>query len=844
MTPADILKDYYRSYTMPGPADPKYPSADHLSRQDEGLPPLPLNEAQTKAVVTLLSDGGETPEILSLLLTQVEPGTAPAAQIKADFLGRVATGEVLLKGLSPSEAVQHLGYMRGGYNIPILIALLENEKTAGQAEKVLSNLVLIHGAFEKVAALAQKGNKHALALLESWAKAEWYTNRSDIPDRIETVVFKIPDSIEASTDFLSHSKGGHTRTDIPKHGKRYFMTAEMLRELEELKAAHPGIQVILAADKIGTSSSRKSGMNNVEWNIGIETEETRYIPNKKTRALIIAGRTLGPIFDKTAKDMGSVIIRANTDALKTGDRLSISLKDGKAYDAKGSLVFNFTEPSPQDIEMLHAGGGTAFRMGKILTANASKVLGKSYSLPYDVPDYSQVLKKQMTAAQKIIAQAAGLDTVIPGMTVYARVDTVASQDTTGPMTVQELQGSLAAMKLSVPLFLQSQCHTAARGFRTPEVVEANMRLTSFIKDLGGIALNMGDGIIHSWLNEMVMPNTIVVGGDSHTRTPTALSFPLGSGGIAEAAATGVTEIVVPESVLVLLKGELRQGITVRDLVNFIPYKAQEIYGKKINIFEGRLIEFRREGLPMEMIDAFRLTNASAERSATAAYFEQYPQDVAHHLKSVSIPLLKQMIKAGYDNGNALKNRCAEMEKWAVSAAGIRADDGAEYAYVLAIDLNEIDQPYIACPETPDNVKPLSEVENTPIGAAFVGSCMSSYRDFANFERIVRSIKKFPVDLWMAPPTRMTALMLEQEGIRQRLEEKGVRFEEPGCSLCMGNQERISGAKNVLTTSTRNFKGRLGDEASVYLASAELEAVAAMKGFFPSVHDYFEAVKNG
>lgn len=843
MTSEEILARYRASYDAPQPFDPKHPEDVTLSRREEGLPPLPMNAEETAAVCDLLSKGDGTPEMLDLLENEVEPGTGAAAKVKADFLGKAASGEITVSGLSADRAIELLERMKGGHNVPVLVGLLENGRTAARAREALSRSVLIHNAVERVGELYKNGNKEAEKLLRSWAKGEWFSSRPDIPGVIRAVVYKIPDDIEASTDFLSHSKGGHTRTDVPKHGKRYFMTREMLAELEALKAAHPDRQVVLAADKIGTSSSRKSGMNNVEWNTGIENEDTRGVPNKRTRAVIFAGGTLGPIFAKTAQDMGSVILRVNTDVLKTGDLLDIRLKEGRATDAAGRTVctFNF---SKSDAEILRANGGTNFRMGKILTAAASKILGESYSLPYEVSDFSAAERRPMTAAQKIIAQAAQKEFITPGMTVYAKVGTVASQDTTGGMTVRELQGTLAAMKLAVPLFLQSQCHNAAAGFRTPAVVEANRRLADFVREIGGVALNMGDGIIHSWLNEVVMPNSVVVGGDSHTRVPTALSFPLGSGGVAEAAATGVTEIVVPESVLVVLKGAFRRGIGVRDLVNYIPYKAKKLFGSNSNVFEGRIIEFRREeGGEFDMIDVFRLTNASAERSASAAYFEQSPQTVADYLKTRSLPILERLISEGYDNGGALSARAEEMREWCKAPEGVRADDGADYACILTIDLNEIEEPYVACPHTPDNVKPLSELAGTPVDFCFVGSCMSGYGDFKDFERITESAQTTAAEVWMTPATRLLALRLEAEGITEKLKSRGVRFEVPGCSLCMGNQERVIGKKNVASTSTRNFKGRMGDEASVYLVSSQLAAVISLSGRFPNVPEYFKAVRH-
>ena len=750
MTAEEILQAYEKAYETPLPFDSKHPEDGTLSRRQDGLPPLPLNAEQTAACVELLEKGEWTDKVLSLLLNRVPAGTGDAAQIKAEFLGRVALEKINISGLTPEQAIEHLGYMRGGHNISVLIDLLTKQKTADRAVEVLSRLVLIHQAITDIARLYRTGSKHALKLLESWAKAEWFSKRSEFESETKLVVFKIPDEIEASTDFLSHSKGGHTRTDIPFHGKHYFMNKELLDELNALKAAYPMMPVALAADKIGTSSSRKSGMNNVEWNIGIENEDTRFLPDKKTRAVIFAGRVLGPIFAKTAEDMGSIIVRTNTDALRTGQIVHVLWKKGLILSENGDKVAEFPALTQNDFDMLRVCGATNFRMGRILTMAAQKILGKTYPLPY-AENMVEARECPMTAAQKIIAGAAGVKSVSVGQTVYAKVDTVASQDTTGGMTVQELQGTLAAMKLAVPLLLQSQCHNAAMRFRTESVVAANKKLTDYMHSIGGITLNMGDGIIHSWLNELVVPNTIVVGGDSHTRTPTALSFPLGSGGIAEAAATGVTEITVPGSVLVRLTGEFKQGITVRDLVNYIPYKAQKLFGK--NVFEGSIIEFRRIGKPFDMIDVFKMTNASAERSAAAAYFEQEAQTVAEYVKNHSLPIIEQLIKAGYDNNGVLENRKKALEEYIENPRTVTADDKAKYVSVLDIDLSEIDQPYIACPHTPDNVKPLSELAGMPAEFCFIGSCMSGKKDFEAFERITRETERLAVETWAAAPTR-------------------------------------------------------------------------------------------
>lgn len=840
MTAQEILQAYEAAYDAPRPFDPKHPEDGTLSRKQDGLPPLALNEEQVKACIELLEKNEHGEKMLDLLLHHVASGTGKPAFVKAAFLGSVASGKTVVSGLSAKQAVEQLGHMKGGHNVSVLISLLENDRTAPEAVAALSEMVLIHQAINDVKALYENGNKYAEALLEAWARADWFSCRKPMETQTDLVVFKIPDEIEASTDFLSHSKGGHTRTDIPFHAKHYFMNKELLADLERLKAENPHTPVVLVADKIGTSSSRKSGMNNVEWNIGIENEDTRFQPDKRTRAVIFAGRVLGPIFAKTAQDMGSVIVRVDTDAFKTGDQIRVLWNSGKILSRTGEEIASFSPLTENELDCLRAGGATMLRMGKILTRSASKILGKTFKLPYKTQTTEDV-ERPMTAAQKIIAKAAGLKSVSAGQTVYAKVGTVASQDTTGGMTVQELQGTLAAMSLSVDLFLQSQCHNAALGFRTEAVVGANKKLTDFVRGIGGICLNMGDGIIHSWLNELVVPDTIVVGGDSHTRTPTALSFPLGSGGIAEAAATGITEITVPDSVLVRLSGEFKDGITVRDLVNYIPYKARKLFGK--NIFEGAMIEFRRSGKPFDMIDIFKMTNASAERSAAAAYFEQSAQSVAEYVRSHSLPVIRAMIDDGYENKNALKNRIEALQRYLDNPEGVVADENAVYAYTLEIDLSEIDQPYVACPHTPDNVKALSEIAGTPAEFCFVGSCMSGEKDFQAFERLTRRVKTLPTPTWIATPTRMIAKDLELKGILKALADRGVRIEISGCSLCMGNQERVQGKKNVLTTSTRNFKARMGDEASVYLVSAQLEAVAAVLGRFPSVEEYFEALKN-
>ena len=839
MTAEEILQAYEKAYDTPLPFDDKHPEDGTLSRKQDGLPPMPLNAEQTTACVECLKKGEQTDKALSLLLNFVPAGTGEAAKIKAEFLGQAALEKIIVPGLTDEQALDHLGYMKGGQNIPVLINLLTKQKTAKKAVEVLSRLVLIHQAVTDVARLYRTGNKPAAKLLESWAMAQWFSCRPEFEAETKLVVFKIPDDIEASTDFLSHSKGGHTRTDIPFHGKHYFMNGDLLNELNALKSAHPDLPVALASDKIGTSSSRKSGMNNVEWNIGIENEDTRFIPDKKTRAVIFAGRVLGPIFAKTAEVMGSIIVRTNTDTLQTGMIVRVLWREGKILSEKGEIIADFKPLTQSSLDMLRAGGATNFRMGRILTVAAQKILGKTYPLPY-AENKIEALDRPMTAAQKIIARAAGVKSVSAGETVYAKVDTVASQDTTGGMTVQELQGTLAAMKLAVPLLLQSQCHNAALGFRTEAVVAANKKLVDYMRSIGGVTLNMGDGIIHSWLNELVVPDTIVVGGDSHTRTPTALSFPLGSGGIAEAAATGVTEITVPQSVLVRLTGEFKQGITVRDLVNYIPYKAQKLFGK--NIFEGAIIEFRRTGRPFDMIDVFKMTNASAERSAAAAYFEQDAQTVADYVKEHSLPIVEQLIKAGYDNNGALENRRNALMEYVENPQTVTADDKAQYAFVLDIDLSEIDQPYIACPHTPDNVKPLSELAGTKAEFCFIGSCMSGKKDFEAFERLTRDSETLAVETWATPPTRLIEAGLTD--VLTALKKRGVRVEVAGCSLCMGNQERVQGKRNVLTTSTRNFKARMGDEASVYLVSAQLEAIASKTGVFPDVETYFKALNNG
>ena len=838
MKAEEVLKAYEAAYETAPEFDPKHPQDPTVSRKDDGLPPLPMNAAQTAAVVELIGEGRA--DLIPLLLTQVAVGTGEAAFVKANFLESVASGKRIVKGLTPEEAVSHLGYMKGGEAVGALISLLDNPAVAQAACRELSMMVLIHKYFDDAVQKCESGNEYARKLMRSWANADWYAKRAPLPEAISAVVFKIPDDIEASTDFLSHSKGGHTRTDVPVHSKHYCMTPEMLAQIDDLKRDNPYTRVVLAADKIGTSSSRKSGMNNMEYIFGVENDDTRFMPAKKTQAIIFAGSVLGPIFEKTAFDMGSVIARVDTSLFNTGDKIVVRLNDGVVENENGEKICSFALTRAQK-EEIRAGGGTRLRMGRILTAKARAYLGVSGDLPYETAQ-TDAVAKPMTRAQKIIAKAAKIAYAGAGMTVCPAVDTVASQDTTGPMTVQELQETLCVSKVSAPLFLQSQCHNAAMRFRTPAVVEANERLVGFVKEAGGVALNMGDGIIHSWLNELVMPDTLVVGGDSHTRVPTALSFAQGSGGVAEAAATGVTEFVVPPSVLVEISGDFNDGVTVRDLVNYIPYKALRAFGK--NVFEGAMIEYRRAGAPFDMIDVFKLTNSSAERSAAAACFELDAQTVAEHLKKVSIPLIEDMIARGYDVQESLLKRLEKMRAFVENPVLLQADPQAQYAYVLKVDLAEIKEPYVACPHTPDNVKPLSELTGAPVDFTFIGSCMSGYKDFEAFERILRQTGKVAVEAWGAPPTHIIEKRLNAQGISASLKEKGVRLEVSGCSLCMGNQERVQGKKNVVTTSTRNFKGRMGDEANVYLASAELEAVCALAGRFPSVEEYMKAQKNG
>ncbi|MCQ2965751.1 MAG: bifunctional aconitate hydratase 2/2-methylisocitrate dehydratase [Alphaproteobacteria bacterium] len=836
MTANDIIQLYFDDYKKKRQENPLHIEDGILSRFEENLPMKPLNEEQTKAVVELICQN-EKEDFFKLLLNQVEGGTCGSAKVKANFLKKIALGEKVFKNFSRMDAVNHLSYMKGGYNIPCLVDLLEVEDIAENVVQKLSNLVLIHQNFDRVLDLYKSGNLHAKNLLNLWALGSWYSKRPNLPEETKVIIFKVPDEIEASTDFLSHSKGGHTRTDIPFHGKHYFMNKDLLDELDRIKKENPNIQVAFVADKIGTSSSRKSGMNNVEWNVGIENEDTQFLPNKKTRAIIFAGSVLGPIFGKTASDMGSIILRVNTNLFKTGDIVKINWKSCCILDNEEKVIEHFNNLKSVDFEMIRAGGGTVYRMGKLLTDKARKVLGVKTSLPYQV---AQQLNETcpMTAGQKVIAKAANVSSVKPGQIVYAKVDTVASQDTTGPMTVQEIEGTLAATDFAVPLFLQSQCHNAAMGFRTDSVIKNNSKLAGFIKNMGGIALDMGDGIIHSWLNEMVLPDTIVVGGDSHTRVPTALSFPLGSGGIAEAATTGVTEICVPKSVLVKIKGEFCQGITVRDLVNYIPYKALKIYGR--NIFEGSLIEFRRIGQPFNMIDVFKLTNSSAERSAAAAYFEMDEEYVANYVKQSSIPVVQRLIEEGYDNNGVLISRLKQLEEFVKNPVKMKADKNAIYEVELEIDLSEIKEPFIACPHTPDNVKSLSNLSGTLVDFGFIGSCMSGKEDFVNFAKIIGQ-DKLKTEVWAATTTKIVRENLKNE--LKILEKAGVRIEISGCSLCMGNQERVKGKKNVLTTSTRNFKARMGDEASVFLVSAELEAISVKLGRFPTVEEYFKEISN-
>ncbi len=809
-----------------------------------GIPPKPLTAEQVNEVIKLLKQMPIVEEefLMDLLLNRVPPGVDEAAYVKAAFLRDIVQGHAKTAAISPKHAVEILGTMLGGYNVGPLVEALDHEdpEVAQAAADALKKTLLVYNAFNDVVEKA-KTNKYAKEVLESWANAEWFFNRPPLPESIKAVVFKVPG--ETNTDDLSPASEAWSRSDIPLHALS-MLKAKMPDAQETIKKLKErGLPVAFVGDVVGTGSSRKSGINSVQWWIG---EDIPHVPNKRTGGIIIGG-IIAPIFFNTAEDSGALPIEAPVDKLETGDEIEIRPYEGKILK-NGEVVSEFKLKPNTLPDEYRAGGRIPMIIGRGLTRKARAALGMPEENFFTRPEQPEGKEGVgYTLAQKMVGKACGMEGVRPGMYVEPETLTVGSQDTTGAMTRDEIK-ELAALSFGADFVLQSFCHTAA--YPKPADIELQHTLPEFITSRGGVSLKPGDGVIHSWLNRMVLPDTVGTGGDSHTRFPIGISFPAGSGLVAFAAVTGTMPLNMPESVLVRFTGELQPGITLRDLVNAIPYYAikqglltVEKKGKK-NIFAGRILEI--EGLPFLKVEqAFELSDASAERSAAACTVQLDEEPVKEYIKS-NITLIEKMIDAGYQDAKTLERRKKKMEEWLKNPTLMKADKNAEYAAVIEIDLSEITEPIVACPNDPDDVATLSEVLADPnrphkIDEVFVGSCMTNIGHYRALGEILKGEGQVPTRLWIAPPTKMDEEELIEEGYYSVFGTAGARTELPGCSLCMGNQARVRDGATVFSTSTRNFDNRMGKDAKVYLGSAELAAVTAMLGRIPTKEEYLDII---
>lgn len=813
-------------------------------RAEQGVVPKPLSAEQVAGLVELLKapPAGEEEFILDLISNRVPPGVDEAAYVKAAFLSAITKDEDKSPLIDKKLAVGLLGSMLGGYNIATLVELLDETELAAAAADELCHTLLMFDAFHDVAEKAKNGNEEAKKVLNSWADADWFTDKPEIPEKLTLAVFKVPG--ETNTDDLSPAQDAWSRPDIPLHAKAMYKNPRegvtdaeaQINELEET-----GFPVALVGDVMGTGSSRKSATNSVLWYIG---DDIPHIPNKRDGGVCIGGK-IAPIFFNTMEDAGALPFECEVDGLNTGDIIDIDVYAGKItrHDS-GELVTEFELKTEVLLDEVRAGGRIPLIIGRGLTQRARDELDLGPSEVFLSPVHAQESEKGYTLAQKIVGKACGLEGVRPGSYCEPKMTTVGSQDTTGPMTRDELK-DLACLGFSADLVMQSFCHTAA--YPKPVDIETQHTLPDFIQTRGGVSLRPGDGIIHSWLNRMLLPDTVGTGGDSHTRFPIGISFPAGSGLVAFAAATGVMPLDMPESVLVRFKGEMQPGITLRDLVNAIPYAAiqsgdltVEKKGKR-NIFSGRILEI--EGLPnLKVEQAFELSDASAERSAGGCTIRLDKEPIIEYFKS-NITLLRWMIDKGYQDARTLERRARAMEEWLENPVLMSPDGDAEYYKIIEIDLNEIKEPLLACPNDPDDIKPLSAVQGMKIDEVFIGSCMLNIGNFRAAAEVLKQVEPpLPTRLWIAPPTKMDEHQLKEEGIYNIYGVSGARLEMPGCSLCMGNQARVVPDSTVVSTSTRNFPNRLGQGADVFLASAELAAVSSAMGKIPNMEEYMNYMK--
>ncbi len=813
-----------------------------------GVIPQPLSPEQTADLVELLKNppAGEEEFILDLLVNRVPAGVDQAAYIKAGFLAAISKGEASSPLIDKVKAVQLLGTMLGGYNIAPLIDALEDESLAATAVEALSHTLLMFDAFYDVEEKMKAGNAHAKKIIESWANGEWFTSKPELEEKITVTVFKVTG--ETNTDDLSPAPDAWSRPDIPLHAVAMLKMARdgitpdepgkvgPIKQIESLK--EKGYPLAYVGDVVGTGSSRKSATNSVLWHMG---RDIPFIPNKRDGGYCIGGK-IAPIFFNTMEDAGALPIECDVTNLSMGDVIDIYPYEGviKNNDS-GETICEFGLKTEILLDEARAGGRIPLIIGRGLTTRARESLGMGSSDLFRVPVPAEDTGKGYTLAQKMVGVACGTDGIRPGTYCEPKMTTVGSQDTTGPMTRDELK-DLACLGFSADLTMQSFCHTAA--YPKPIDVGTHHTLPDFIMNRGGVSLRPGDGVIHSWLNRMLLPDTVGTGGDSHTRFPIGISFPAGSGLVAFAAATGVMPLDMPESVLVRFKGEMQPGITLRDLVNAIPYKAIELglltvekKGKK-NIFSGRILEI--EGLPQLKVEqAFELSDASAERSAAGCTIKLDKEPIIEYLNS-NITMLRWMIANDYGDARTLDRRIQAMEKWLDNPELMEADADAEYTEIIEIDMNEIKEPLLACPNDPDDVKTLADVAGTPIDEVFLGSCMTNIGHFRAAGKLLEIYgETIPTRLWVAPPTKMDESQLSDEGYYSIYAAAGARTEMPGCSLCMGNQARVEANSTVVSTSTRNFPNRLGDGADVFLSSAEIAAVVSILGKIPTYEEYME-----
>ena len=817
------------------------------NRAAQGIVPQPLNEQQTADLVELLKNppAGEEETLVDLLENRIPPGVDQAAYVKAAFLAAIVKGETTSPLISKLKAIELLGHMQGGYNVEPLIQALDDKELAKAAGDALKKTLLVFDAFNDVTEKAEAGNEVAKEVLQSWANAEWFTSRPEVPKKATYKTFKVTG--ETNTDDLSPAQDAWSRPDIPLHALAMLKNAREgivpdqdgvigpMKQIEEMKK--DGIPLAYVGDVVGTGSSRKSATNSVLWLMG---DDIKGVPNKRAGGLVLGGK-IAPIFFNTMEDAGSLPIEVDVSKLNMGDVFDIYPHDGKItkHDSD-EVIATFELKSPTLLDEVRAGGRIPLIVGRGLTNKAREYLGLGASDIFAKPEQPVDTGKGYTLAQKMVGKACGVEGIRPGAYCEPKMTTVGSQDTTGPMTRDELK-DLACLGFSADLVMQSFCHTAA--YPKPIDVETQHTLPDFIMNRGGVSLRPGDGIIHSWLNRMLLPDTVGTGGDSHTRFPMGISFPAGSGLVAFAAATGVMPLDMPESVRVRFVGEMQPGITLRDLVHAIPYQAikeglltVEKAGKK-NVFNGRILEI--EGLEdLTVEQAFELSDASAERSAAGCTITLSEESVKEYLTS-NITLLKWMISEGYGDARTIARRIKGMESWLANPTLLRADADAEYAADITIDMSAIKEPILCCPNDPDDAKTLADVAGDKIDEVFIGSCMTNIGHFRAAGALLKEVPagSLSTRLWIAPPTKMDARQLMDEGLYNVYAQAGARTEMPGCSLCMGNQARIAPKSTAVSTSTRNFPNRLGQGANVYLASAELASVAAVLGRLPTNEEY-------